>query len=65
MKGRKQIVIIGQKFIETAASSLKKSGVLYMVANAHLPYEAHLQRYFASVEKTIEEQGFKVFKAIK
>lgn len=53
----------GQAFIKTAAASLKKNGVLYMVANAHLPYENLLESLFSDVRKLAEEQGFKVFRA--
>ncbi len=64
-EGKSINIDVGQKFIETAARSLRKSGVLYMVANAHLPYEKTLKKLFSNVEKIVEEQGFKIFKAIK
>ena len=54
---------IGKAFIENAVSCLNKEGVLYMVANTHLPYEKTLINTFAEVEKLCEEDGFKVFKA--
>lgn len=56
---------IGQRFIVSAAQSLRKNGVLMMVANVHLPYEEVLNQSFSSVAKITEEQGFKVFQAIK
>lgn len=56
---------IGQKFITNAALSLRSRGVLYMVANTHLPYEKILNEYFSGVEKCVEQDGFKIFKAIK
>ena len=56
---------IGRAFIETAHSALKPSGRLFMVANAHLPYEQILNQHFSSVEKLHEGQGFKVFVAAK
>jgi 16S rRNA (guanine1207-N2)-methyltransferase len=63
--GKKIDSDIGQKFIENSADCLKKNGTLYMVANAHLPYEKLLEKLFSSVEKLSEEQGFKIYKAIK
>jgi 16S rRNA (guanine1207-N2)-methyltransferase len=56
---------IGQKFIQTAAQSLKKKGVLYMVANVFLPYEKILNDAFFSVDKLAEQDGFKIYKAEK
>jgi len=64
-EGKNTDTDLGRKFIENAAASLRKGGALYMVANAHLPYEAILTGFFDKVEKIIENQGFKVFKAIK
>jgi 16S rRNA (guanine1207-N2)-methyltransferase len=60
--GSKEDKELGQKFIETAAHHLKKTGHLYMVANAHLPYEKTLHEHFDTVEKLYEGQGFKIFK---
>lgn len=56
---------IGLKFIDKASQSLRKGGVLYMVANAHLPYEKRLEAQFTKVNKLTEAVGFKVFQAIK
>ncbi len=56
---------IGQAFIEVAVASMRKGGTLYMVANAHLPYEKTLRPLFSKVEKVVEQQGFKVFHAVK
>lgn len=55
---------LGRACIERAAKSLSKKGVLYMVANQHLPYEKVLAQYFTSVEKQEEKNGFKIFKAV-
>lgn len=62
-EGKKTDAAIGQSFIEAAFLSLKKHGILYMVANVHLPYERALLDKFTTVEKSIEENGFKIFKA--
>lgn len=63
-EGKRTDSDIGVAFIEQAARCLKKGGVLWMVANTHLPYEAVLQRSFSSVQKLAQESGFKVFKAV-
>jgi 16S rRNA (guanine1207-N2)-methyltransferase len=63
--GKKMDVAIGTAFIQTAADHLKKGGVLWLVANRHLPYEAILTTQFVSVIQVTEQQGFKIFKAIK
>ena len=63
--GKKTDVSLGQAFIETAAHHLKKGGRLYLVANAHLPYEQILRAKFAHGKLLVEEQGFKIFEAIK
>ena len=54
---------IGRRFISKAASILKPKGVLYMVANRHLPYEAHLDQIFVKVSKIAETNSFKVLTA--
>tara|TARA_B100001778_G_scaffold320872_1_gene311696 strand:- start:5013 stop:6065 length:1053 start_codon:yes stop_codon:yes gene_type:complete len=54
---------LGQAFIKNASQALKKGGTLYMVANAHLPYEKILAANFSKVEKLVEKEGFKVFAA--
>ena len=56
---------IGVAFIEQAARCLRRNGVLWMVANSHLPYETVLERSFFKVERLAQENGFKVFKATR
>jgi 16S rRNA (guanine1207-N2)-methyltransferase len=56
---------MGQNFIKTAAHHLKKRGQLWIVANKHMPYEKIILKYFNTHERIIEQDGFKVFKAIK
>lgn len=63
-EGKATDISIGQAFIQSAAQSLKRGGTLYMVANAHLPYEAVLQEHFDGVEKLAEKSGFKVYRAV-
>lgn len=54
---------LGQAFLKTAASLLRKGGMLYAVANRHLPYEATLKEHFRRVALIAEGDGFKVFEA--
>ena len=64
-EGKTSDFTLGMAFIVTAAQALKAGGALYMVANAHLPYEAALQQNFSVVDKVFEGQGFKVYKAVR
>lgn len=64
-EGKKQDIGIGADFIKSAYQSLKRGGALYIVANAHLPYETILDDVFFAVDKLHEGQGFKVFKALR
>jgi len=64
-EGKRAYPAIGAAFIRTAAAALKPGGSLWMVANAHLPYEAVLGQAFGRCEKITEERGFKVFHAKK
>lgn len=63
--GKTTSAAAGVAFIAAAAKCLRAGGVLWMVANAHLPYEAALGAVFRRHEKIAEEHGFKVYKAIK
>jgi len=56
---------LGQAFIASAAAALRKGGVLWIVANRHLPYEAILAESFAKVRLVGESSGYKVFEAKK
>jgi 16S rRNA (guanine1207-N2)-methyltransferase len=60
-----QAVALGQAFIANAAQMLKQNGTLFMVANAHLPYEQDLTRHFRNVQKLHEGYGFKIITAQK
>lgn len=64
-EGKNTDIEIGARFIQTASAALRKSGILWMVANAHLPYESILSHSFVSCVKVFEGQGFKVYRAIK
>ncbi len=56
---------LGKSFIQRAAEALRPGGALWLVANAHLPYEATLRELFRSVTTVAQEGGYKVFEARK
>ena len=56
---------LGQKFIRKSAELLKKGGVAWIVANRHLPYEKDLEEAFKRVRMVADQNGFKIFEAIK
>lgn len=56
---------LGQAFIRKAAGMLKTGGVLWLVANRHLPYEAELNAAFKRVRMVADQGGYKVFEAVK
>lgn len=56
---------LGLSFIATASAALRKGGRFYMVANQHLAYEAMLKQKFSQVRTLVQDQGFKVFEAIR
>lgn len=56
---------LGKVFIQRAAEALRPGGSLWLVANAHLPYETTLRELFRSVAPVAQEGGYKVFEARK
>lgn len=56
---------VGQGFVRQAAAMLKRGGVLWLVANRHLPYEAVLEGAFKRVDRVAEAGGYKVFRAVR
>jgi 16S rRNA (guanine1207-N2)-methyltransferase len=56
---------LGQAFIRKAAGMLRKGGVLWLVANRHLPYEAELKEAFKRVAPAGDGGGYKLFEAVK
>jgi len=56
---------IGQAFISGAAKALASHGKLWMVANRHLPYEAHLRDHFRNVDELPGNGAFKIFHATR
>lgn len=64
-EGKKQDLELGKAFIQSAHQSLRRGGRLWMVANAHLPYENIVQDLFFECTKHHEGQGFKIFEGLK
>lgn len=62
-EGGRALPETGMAFIKTARECLRPGGGLWMVANAHLPYEKTLQENFSSLEKVCEKNGYKIFRA--
>ncbi len=56
---------LGQQFIATAASLLKKDGQCWLIANRHLPYETTLKQCFSRTHLVDEADGFKIYHAEK
>lgn len=56
---------LGQTFIRQAASLLRRGGVLWLVANRHLPYEKVLEELFRTATPRQDTGGYKVFEAVK
>lgn len=56
---------LGQAFIRQAAAMLKKGGVLWLVANRHLPYEADITAAFKRSQAVADRGGYKVIEAVK
>ena len=56
---------LGQAFIAAAGRMLRRNGMLYLVANRHMPYEEVLRTTFKSVKTVTDEGGYKIFEARK
>ena len=54
---------LGVDFVKVASRNLKKSGILWVVANRHLPYEDAIQRHFSSFSELSGSKKFKVIRA--
>jgi 16S rRNA (guanine1207-N2)-methyltransferase len=63
--GAKEDRGLGQAFIARAAAMLRKGGVLRMVANVGLPYEAVLGQSFSRITPLGQGHGYKLFEAVK
>jgi len=62
-EGREPDPTLGTKFLAAAARALKPHGVLWLVANQFLPYEAPLGEVFDQAEMVANKFGFKVMRA--
>jgi 16S rRNA (guanine1207-N2)-methyltransferase len=56
---------LGRAFIARAAQVLRPGGLCLVTANRHLPYESTLASAFAQVDRPIQAEGFKVYRAVK
>ncbi|MDP4024114.1 methyltransferase [Methylobacterium sp. NEAU 140] len=56
---------LGGVFIARAAEALRPGGSLWLVANAHLPYETPLRAQFRGVSVAAQAGGYKLFEARK
>jgi 16S rRNA (guanine1207-N2)-methyltransferase len=56
---------LGQQFIHSAAGMLRAGGSVWLVANRHLPYETMMKPLFTRITLRVEENGFKIYEAIK
>ncbi len=65
--GRAADPALGVAFIKAAAAMLVPSGVLWMVANLHLPYERVLNEVFREVTQPLgpARAGFKIYRAAR
>ena len=54
---------LGQAFVRRARDMLRPGGVLWLVANKHLPYEATLADAFSHVGRVCEQDGYKIYEA--
>ena len=61
--GHKVETDLGKSFIQKASKIIKKKGVLWMVSNRHLPYEALLSQIFSNFDEVAGDKRFKVLKA--
>jgi len=56
-------VALGRAFLQQARKALRAGGMLWMVANRHLPYEAELASLFSKVDEVAKNARFKIVRA--
>jgi len=54
---------LGRAFITRAAEVLRPGGTLWLVANAHLPYDVVLQAAFRNVAVAVQANGYRIYEA--
>jgi len=62
-EGARSLPTLGQAFIRVAAQALRPGGECWLVANAHLPYEAVMAECFVQVDAVASTRGFKLLRA--
>ncbi|MEL6919554.1 MAG: class I SAM-dependent methyltransferase [Pseudomonadota bacterium] len=63
--GSKTDADVGARFIAEASKSLKPKGVLYVVANQHLPYERTAAANFSRLDVLGSSNRYKVMRAVR
>lgn len=56
---------LGQAFIAAAAAMLAPGGVLWLVANRHLPYEVAINAHFGEMREVAGDRSFKILQAAR
>ena len=64
-QGKKTDYDVGRQFVKEAARVLKPGGVLFLVANRFLPYEAQVEKFFGNVQQVTLDSRYKVLFARK
>jgi len=63
--GQNRDVELGQTIVKRACHSLKRRGVLYVVANRKLPYEILMRSELSQCQTLVEANGFKILKGVR
>lgn len=56
---------LGQAFIRNAAEHLRPGGSFWLTANRHMPYEESLKSHFKTATLLADQEGFKVYRAVR
>ncbi|OIO70348.1 MAG: hypothetical protein CO186_05385 [Zetaproteobacteria bacterium CG_4_9_14_3_um_filter_49_83] len=60
-----QDMALGQAIVQRACAALRKGGVIYLVANRHLPYEKLMREHLSQLDAVDVRQGFKVLRGVR
>jgi len=63
--GQTRDVELGQRIVQRACQALRQGGVLYVVANRQLPYEACMRSELQSCTTLVEANGFKIIQGVR